>query len=80
MSTPATGESSAAIYGRMNDRGWAAVLPLLKAGGTLRRELSGYYYIDGRGGITPARIRKLERDGVLRRVGVDAYALSEFPA
>lgn len=77
MPKPATGDSTAEIYGRSNDRAWMAVLPLLQAGAALRREPTGYYYVDGRGGLTPARIKRLERDGVLRRIGVDTYALAE---
>lgn len=77
MPKPATGDSTAEIYGRLNDRAWAIVFPMLQAGAALRREPTGYYYAEGRGGLTPARIKRLERDGVLRRIGVDTYALAE---
>lgn len=76
MSAPPTGETTAEINSRSNDASWHVLLPLLRAGGTLRRERTGYYYVEGRGGLTPARIRKLEQDGVIRRVGVDAYSLA----
>lgn len=52
------------------------VARLLHDGGVLRRERTGYFYVDGWGGLTTAEIRKLERDGVLRRVGIDTYALA----
>ena len=73
--TAATGESTAAIYARMNDRAWQTMLPLMRAGAALKRERTGSYYADGRGGITAARVKRLERDGVIRRVGIDTYAL-----
>ena len=33
------------------------------------------YYVDGDGGISPTRIKKLREDGTIRLVGVDTYAL-----
>lgn len=77
---PETGETTTAIYAGMNDAAWQQILPLLRSGGTLRRERTGYYYVDGYGGLTSARVRRLERQGVLRYVGVDAYRLVDAHA
>lgn len=78
-----TGESTASIVARGDDRAWPAVLQALQAGATLlyvpkvRRA-----YIDrGEGpvgpGISATRVRKLERAGTIRHAGVDRYALNE---
>lgn len=76
-SAPETGHSTASIRSAINDDAWKRVLPEMQAGGILRRERTGYYYVGGRGGLTLGRVRKLERSGVLIRVGVDSYQLRE---
>jgi len=73
-----TGESSAAIYSRMDDDTWAKLLPMLQAGKKLvRPSRSRSYYIDGDGGLSATRVKKLQQEGVIRLVGVDTYALVE---
>ena len=74
---PETGFSSAEIERAMQDQGWASILPMLRAGGELRRERTGRYYVNGHGSLTAARVRKLEKSGLLRRVGADVYKLAE---
>lgn len=73
---PETGESSAAINARADDAAWRTVLPMLQAGRPLVRPVRCRdYYVDGAGGLTAARVKRLEREGVIRRVGGDTYAL-----
>ncbi len=78
-----TGETVAAINARSDDRTWPVVLEGLRAGATLLRvpKLRRAYLDRGNGpcggGISDARVRKLERAGTLRHVGVDRYALAE---
>ena len=79
---PDTGESMAAMHRRSDDREWPRVLAALEAGATLvRPHRLRDYYVDrgqgpGNGMLTAARVRKLEHDGMLRRVGVDRYGLN----
>jgi hypothetical protein len=77
MNASETGESTASIVRRTNHAGWQRVLPLLRAGLNLRRERTGNFYVEGHGGLTAAFVAKMERDGVLRRIGVDVYALTD---
>lgn len=79
-----TGESSAAITARADDVAWYTMLPMLKAGMPIVRfpRVRRSYArdeINGRtvGGVSDTRIRKLERDGVIRHTGVDRYELVE---
>lgn len=77
-----TGESTRAIVSRGDDAAWPTVKVELETGATLLRvpKLRRAYPDRGAGaygsGISDARLRKLEREGVLRHVGVDRYALS----
>jgi hypothetical protein len=79
---PDAGESVAAIRQRADDTAWPEVLEALKAGATLVRPVRlRDYYVDrgngpGHGMLSAARVGKLERDGTIRRVGVDRYAWS----
>ncbi len=77
MANTDTGESTASIVRATNLRGWDQILPLLRAGRPLRRESTGRYYVDGNGSLTAACVARLEREGVLRRIGVDTYALAD---
>ncbi len=78
-----TGETTAAIIARGDDRAWPEVLAALRSGATLLRvpKLRTAYPDRGQGpsgsGISDTRVRKLEREGVLQHVGVDRYALAE---
>lgn len=80
---PDTGETTAAINRRADDDSWKQILPRLEAGATLVR-VSGLrrYYVDpGSGpegpGLSEFGVRRLERQGVLKYVGVDRYGLAE---
>jgi hypothetical protein len=81
---PDAGESTASINARGDDASWPSVLAELQTGATLLRvpKLRRAYADRGNGpygpGISEARIRKLERAGVLRNAGVDRYALVEI--
>jgi hypothetical protein len=83
MRQPDAGESTAAINARGDDQSWPAVAAELRTGATLLRipKLRRAYCDRGNGpygpGITDTRVRKLERTGVLRFVGVDRYHLAE---
>jgi hypothetical protein len=78
---PETGESTASINRRADDEAWPRVRDELASGATLLRvpRLRKAYPDKGHGpygsGITDARLRKLERERVLRHVGVDRYEL-----
>lgn len=83
---PETGESTAAINARSDDRSWELALPQLQEGALMKRissKVRNYYTDDPerpdlfRIGISPLRIKKLEAAGVLVRVGVETYALVE---
>jgi hypothetical protein len=77
------GESAAAINRRGDDASWPLVLKELKGGATLKRvpSIKRSYADNGHGpfgpGLSDARIRKLEKAGTIRFVGVDRYALTE---
>ncbi len=81
---PETGESSASIVRRGDEEAWRRAEPILQAGGTLVRVpmLNLYATDDGTGNaigqvtISPAGVRRLERQGVLRFVGVERYGLT----
>ena len=81
-----TGESTAAINARADDLAWQRVLPLLKQGATLlripklRRSYADLGEGPSTGGLTDARMRRLEAQKVIRQVGVDRYALTEGAA
>lgn len=81
------GESSTAIYKRMNDAAWPLVQDALRAGAVLQRpsRMRDFYTYglqppDRRNGVllTAGRVRQLELKGVLKRVGVDTYTLAEL--
>jgi len=79
------GESIASLNARSDDLVWQVIEPLLRAGGRLRRvpKLKKSYADMGdgpsRGGISDAKVRKLEAAGTIRHVGVDLYELVEVP-
>jgi hypothetical protein len=81
MSAPETGESSARINRRSDDAAWPSLLLELEAGATLLHipKLKRAYADKGQGpygaGVTATYVRKLEREGVIKFVGVDRYAL-----
>lgn len=80
-----TGETTAAINARMNERALPDVMEGLREGGTLIRPArldcwyldmgAGHHKLHNRGGLTRSFVKKLERDGVIRHVGVDRYGL-----
>ncbi len=75
-----TGESTADIVRRGDDRAWTDVLADLQAGIALQRpaKLRDYYTIGGKGRcLSASRVKRLESHGVLVRAGVDAYALAD---
>lgn len=78
-----TGETSAQINARADDRAWPATRSALLRGAELRRPvgLKNYYaylkdYAVSGTGITLARVNRLERGGELKRYG-DVYKLVE---
>lgn len=82
---PDTGESAASIRRRSDNANWPKAREALRQPGvTLFRppRLRDYFCLAADGtsfncSLTPARIKKLEKEGVLRHVGVDRYALAE---
>lgn len=79
-----TGESSASIVRRRDDRSWPGVLRMLQAGATLvRPSRLRDYYTDagpehfGETSLSASRVKKLEAAGILQRVGVDRYGLAK---
>lgn len=80
---PDAGETAASIVARGDDEAWPYIERELRAGATLLRlpKLKRAYCHRGvepyGRGISDARVRKLERDGVIRHIGVDRYALAE---
>jgi hypothetical protein len=81
-----TGESSRAIAKRGDDHVWPRIEAALRGGATLYRpvKLTKYFTetADDRDpnngiGMTAARVRKLEAEGILHRVGVERYAMTE---
>jgi hypothetical protein len=82
MTQPDTGESTASINRRADDAAWPRIEERLKeTGATLLRipKLKRAYADCGRGpegaGISDTRVRHLEKDGVIKFVGVDRYML-----
>jgi hypothetical protein len=84
MAASDTGWSVAQTQAYGADRAWPDILAALQAGAVLHRP-SGMrdYYTQGlapgdRGNgrcLYAARVKKLEREGVLMRIGVDTYGL-----
>lgn len=80
MSTE-TGDTTAAINARSDDRAWPAVIIALEAGGVLRRPtgLKNYYiFLDGQfrhGSLTATRVNRLYSSGVLRKQPNGDYGL-----
>jgi hypothetical protein len=77
-----TGESTAVLHRRSDDEAWARLLPAMRRGALITRPSSKLrtFYVDGDGGFQPAFIARLEREGIIKRVGVDTYALVEARA
>ena len=84
MTAPETGESTASIVRRMADRNWPDIQNALLAGAVLRRPVRMTdFYTEGlpsgdrrNGRCFPAtHVKRLEKQGVLVRVGVDTYGL-----
>lgn len=75
------GESVASINARMADTAWPMILEQLQAGARLERPAKlRDYYTTGLPDLycrclPAARVKKLEREGVLQRIGVDTYGL-----
>lgn len=76
-----TGESTASIVKRRDDQEMPRVMEALDEGAVLWQPRSGYDYYVRKGGefgsfgaLSQARIRKLEKDGVIELVGVKTYA------
>lgn len=89
MSTDDTGESTASINRRQDERAWPDIESALRDGATLYRppRLRDFYTRglnpkDRREGrcLSAARVRRLVNEGVLMRVGVDEYGLTEDAA
>lgn len=81
-----SGESTTSIIRRGDDEAWPAVRSALEAGGWLRvhhrierAAVEGLAEKDLRSGrtISSTRVRRLEREGVLERCGVDVYTLNK---
>lgn len=80
-----TGESTASIVRREDDRAWPIVRKALIAGAELRRPtgLRRYYpYFRATpsaapGSLSETRVKTLERCGILRRTGEGVFALVE---
>lgn len=76
------GESVASINARMADTAWPMILEQLQGGARLERPAKlRDYYTTGLPGIfcrclPVARVKKLEKEGVLQRIGVDLYGLA----
>jgi len=84
MTRADTGESTASIVARSDEQAWRDfILGSLESGATLTRipKLRKSYADFGQGptgaGISDTKLRKLERNGVIRHVGVDRYALAQ---
>lgn len=79
----ASSGSSPAAKGHFNrlvdDAAWRQVLPMLRFGRLLVRRDTRLFYVDGLGGITPQRVARLARQGVLQMVGTEIYALAREP-
>lgn len=75
---PDTGVSTRDIIAGANRDAWNRVRPLLEAGGKLTRPSGKIpkYFVGGYGGLTPAFVEKLVREGVLEEVGAQTYKLA----
>ncbi len=77
---PDTGETVAQANARRDDAGWANVRADLEAGFFLQRpaKMRDFYTTAPfRRVLGASRVAKLEREGVLTRIGVDTYGLAE---
>lgn len=75
-----TGESAAAINRRADNVSWEAVLPMLQNGAKLRRiPKLRRSYVEGRGGISDAGVRRRLKAGELVEAGLDQFALASTP-
>ncbi|MEN6464526.1 MAG: hypothetical protein ABFD62_05030 [Syntrophaceae bacterium] len=78
-----TGESSSSITNRSDNMAWSFIVGQLKEGATLLRipKFRKSYPDKGQGpygqGISDTRVRELERNGILQKVGVDRYVLNK---
>lgn len=75
-----TGEASASINARTDDKTMPKVIAALREGALLYQPKSGFNYyvrrggdIDGMVSLSPSRVKKLERQGFLRLVGEKTY-------
>ena len=77
-------ETTRSINLRADAEYWPAIESALESGATLYRPsgLSRYFVVDrydnslNTGGLSPASVKRLEREGVLVCVGVDRYGLA----
>lgn len=80
---PDAGESAGSITRRTDNDAWPKVQALLRDGCTLHRHPisrryyphNGVDYVSGTGGMSAAKVRRLERDGEIVHCGVDRYSL-----
>lgn len=83
MTRADTGESTASIRRRCDDEAQPRALGAMRLGATLHRpsKLQTYHahdganYVDGTG-LSGARVRVLEAEGVITHIGIDRYGLS----
>ena len=76
--SPETGESTASIVAREQDRTWARLLPVLRAGATLKRHpKTRRSYVDGMGSLSDAFVRKKVARGELEEAGLDQWKLPQ---
>lgn len=75
-----TGESSASINARTDDKNMPKIIAALRDGALLYQPKSGFNYyvrrgsdLDGMVSLSPSRVKKLERQGFLRLVGEKTY-------
>ncbi len=86
MSAAETGESTAAINRRMDDRAWPEVEKALREGGRLFRPArlrdcyvqmpDPYHPAHHNRSLSASRVKRLVKDGVLQPTGVDTYQLA----
>lgn len=73
-----TGESLAATARRADDQAWNSVLPMMQAGAKLvRNSKTRRSYVDGHGGLSDGRVRRLEEAGTIRLIGAYTYVLAD---
>lgn len=73
-----TGFTTAQINRACDDAAWRRVLPLMEAGGQLKWETrTQRAYVDGHGGLTRARLRKLVTVGAIVEAGLDQWVLAK---